>query len=143
MMISKKYSFLILLIITSCSKKNNFNQVSIDLPNYNHSKYHVNFNTDFNTSTKVLYWSDKNEIISSLTYQGDSFDIVLPYLKPSSSYSFKITELSKSKNTNSSILYSFKTRSLPNIFPSFDLVKDSSFSFDGYLLFRTQESNNK
>jgi len=139
MMISKNYSFLILFLVISCSKKNNFSQVSVDLPGYNHSKYHVNFKTDFNTSTNISYWLDQNEVISSLTYQGDSFDIVLPYLKPSSNYLFKINEFSKSENINSSILYSFKTRSLPNVFPSFDLVKDSSFSFDGFLLFRTQE----
>ena len=63
MMIIKKYSFLILLLIISCSKKNNFNEVSVKLPNYNHSKYHVNFKTDFSTSVKISYWKDQNEVL--------------------------------------------------------------------------------
>ena len=139
MMIIKKYSFLILLLIISCSKKNNFNEVSVKLPNYNHSKYHVNFKTDFSTSVKISYWKDQNEVLYSSTYLGDSLNIELPYLKPSSNYTFKIDEISNSKIINSSTLYSSKTRDLPNFFPKFNLMKDSLFSFNGYLLFRTQE----
>jgi len=139
MILYKRYLFFILLFIISCSKKNNFNKVSISLPNYNHSKYHVNFKSDFSTSAKISYWKDQNKVFLSSTNLGDSFNIVLPYLKPSSSYSFKINEISRSSIINSSVLYSFKTRDLPSFFPNFNLIKDSLFSFDGYLLFRTQE----
>ena len=66
-------------------------------------------------------------------YPSDNYDIPLPFLKPSTQYSFKIN----SENSNS-ILYSFKTKDLPTNFPSFELQKDSLFNFDGYLLFRTQ-----
>jgi hypothetical protein len=107
MILYKRYLFFILLFIISCSKKNNFNKVSISLPNYNHSKYHVNFKSDFSTSAKISYWKDQNKVFLSSTNLGDSFNIVLPYLKPSSSYSFKINEISRSSIINSSVLYSF------------------------------------
>ena len=94
MILHKGYSFLIFLFIISCSKKNNFNKVSVNVPNYNHSKYNVNFISDFSTSAKISYWKDQNKILFSSTNKGDSFNIVLPYLKPSSSYSFKINEIS-------------------------------------------------
>lgn len=48
-------------------------------------------------------------------------------------YSFKII----SKNSSSK-LYTFTTRELPDSFPSLFLEKDSTFSFDGYLFFKTQ-----
>ena len=122
-----------LLFLYSCYNDNNFNEVSINIPNYNHSKYHVNFSTDNNIIVDISYWSDENNKIKTYESKGYNHDIILPFLKPSSNYSFKIRS-----SKNSSILYSFKTRDLPKFFPSFVLERDSLFSFDGYLFFRTQ-----
>ena len=53
-----------LLFLYSCYN-NNFNEVSIKIPNYNHSKYHVNFSTDNNIIVDISYWSDENKIIKT------------------------------------------------------------------------------
>ena len=130
------YSKLILFIsfiFLSCSKENTFINVSLSYPDYSHSKYHIKFSSSLDDSVRVTYWSEDTNILFSNYSYGLTHNIVLPFLKSGTNYSFKII----SKNSSSQ-LYTFRTRELPDSFPSFILEKDSTFSFDGYLFFKTQ-----
>ncbi len=127
------YNFLFLFIFLSCSSDTKFSDVSIGVTDFSHSKYHIKFKTDTDKEANISYWDNENDKKITDNYPSDNYDIPLPFLKPSTQYSFMIN----SENSNS-ILYSFKTKDLPSNFPSFELKKDSLFNFDGYLLFRTQ-----
>ena len=128
-----RFLIVIIIIISSCDKKNEFKNTSINIPNYNHSKYHINFETTKQKKVQISYWDDENNKLFSRINNSSKHDIALPFLKPSTKYSFKINS-----SSSYSPLYTFQTRDLPDFFPTLELKKDSSFSFDGYLLFKTQ-----
>ena len=128
-----KLKIILFFLLVSCQKKNQFVDVSINLPSYNQSKYEINFKTEIDDDIFITYWDEEdNKLSSSLKNKSDDY-VVIPFLKPSTNYFFKIY----SKNISSK-LYTFKTHDLPENFPEFNLKKDSLFSFNGYLLFRTQ-----
>lgn len=125
---------IILFILSSCYTKTEFSNVSIYTPSYTHSRYDIGFISNNDYDNNINYWyNDNKKHITSNYKKGDKIPLV--FLKPSTKYKFKIN----SGSTSSSI-YTFKTRDLPNVFPSFKLKKDSSYHFDGYLLFRTQDN---
>lgn len=128
-----KLRITLFFLLLSCQNKNQFFDVSINLSSYNQSKYEINFKNKINDDFFIEYWDEEdNKLNSDFQKKSDEY-IVIPFLKPSTNYFFKI----KSKN-ESSKLYTFKTHDLPENFPEFNLKKDSLFSFNGYLLFRTQ-----
>ena len=129
----KHILILFFFILISCSSKTEFEDVSVQLPNYLSSSYYIDFKTNHKDSVEVSYWENSEDELLSLSKYGDSFNIPLPFLKSSKDYKFKI-----SSSNSSSIIYTFKTNNLPDFFPKFELEKDPEFSFDGYLFFRTQ-----
>ena len=99
-------------ILISCSSKTEFEDVSVQLPNYLSSSYYIDFKTNHKDSVEVSYWENSEDELLSLSKYGDSFNIPLPFLKSSKDYKFKI-----SSSNSSSILYVFKTNNLPDFFP--------------------------
>ena len=60
-----RFLIVIIIIISSCNKKNEFKNTSINIPNYNHSKYHINFETTKQKKVQISYWDDENNKLFS------------------------------------------------------------------------------
>ena len=128
-----KLKFILFFLLVSCQKKNQFINVTINLPSYNQSKYEISFQNINNDDFFITYWDEEDNKLNSDSKNKSNEYIVIPFLKPSTNYFFRINS-----KKNISKLYTFKTHDLPENFPEFNLNKDSLFSFSGYLLFRTQ-----
>ena len=96
------HNILFFFILLSCSSDTKFSDVSIGITDFSHSKYHIKFKTDTDKEANISYWDNENDKKITDNYPSDNYDIPLPFLKPSTQYSFMIN----SENSNS-ILYSF------------------------------------
>ena len=79
------FSFLLIFLI-SCAKSIEIKDISIKLSDNLSSTYTVNFKTNLKGEAHVEYWENDEEVFSSPLFYGDSFNIPLSFLKPSSNY---------------------------------------------------------
>lgn len=130
--------FFLISHLFSCGKKNIYSDVNLNISHYDYSNYNINFSTEGRGDSYISYWSLDSDIKfnSLISKNKKRHDIPLLLLNPSTKYNFTINTFYNNSNYTSQ-LFSFTTRDLPDIFPTFDL-ENNNYHFDGYIFLRTQ-----
>ena len=85
-----KLKFILFFLLVSCQKKNQFINVTINLPSYNQSKYEISFQNINNDDFFITYWDEEDNKLNSDSKNKSNEYIVIPFLKPSTNYFFRI-----------------------------------------------------
>lgn len=114
-----KSSFILaLLALASCSQNqgNVITNINIGTHSNNELKIQIDVTTKDDAQVYAEYWSDKkgikSKIKSPISKNGLKHSLVLCSISPETNYSFQLVTV-QGKNTNTSKLYTFKSRKLP------------------------------